>query len=130
MTRDELYDALETAINHLYTYDLVELNNGWVEDNGYWDDWIYSWDELDEVFEDCTPSELFEIFRDCEERGNYFQKGDYSIRIGRLGNMDNLVNFEDLTNWVYQTMNGYGIEELEDIISEYLEQEEEEEDDE
>ena len=44
--------------------------------------------------------------------------------------MDNLVNFEDLTNWVYQTMNGYGIEELEDIISEYLEQEEEEEDDE
>lgn len=127
MSTDELYDALETAIQNLHAYDLVQLNNGWVEDNNYWEDWIYSWDELDEVFENYTPSQLFEIFRDCEEEGSYFQKGDYSIRFGDVGD---LVYFEDLTNWVYHTMDGYGIEELEDIIAEYLEQEDEEDEDE
>ena len=128
MTSEELYDALETAIKNLSDWDLLSLHNWYVRDNNYWSDWIYSWGELDEAFEHYSPSKLFEIFKRCEEVGSYFQKGDYySIRFGNIGE---LVDFEDLTNWVYNIMNGCGIEELEDIISEYLEPEDEEEEDE
>lgn len=134
MTNSEIYDILETAIKHLSRQDLLDLHNRYIVDNNYWDDWIRPWGELDEEFENYKPSELFEIFKNCEKRGDYFQRSTYGIRKRstygiRIGDIYDLVDYEELTDYVYQNMDGCGIKELDDIIDEYLGLEDEKEDD-
>lgn len=126
----ELYDRIREELESWGTDDLVEIWNDYCNECNYMDDYI-EWNNPDEFMSGRTPSEILEQIGD-----NYDIRDDYAVYTIYGWESFNYesdehcpIDINKLVDWIVDDEDGHGYDTLQDIVDEYLEEEENEEPD-
>lgn len=124
--RKKIVDIIN-SMNDYDVYDVIELHNSYCEAAGYEDDRIYSTDELDEILEGRTPTDILSMgfYGDFRPQHDFFWFNGY----GNLESADYITDMPifaiDIANYILSKEDSLGNDEIQEILDE-----EEEEDDE
>ena len=124
----ELYDRIREELESWGTDELVEIWNDYCNERNYMDDYI-EYNNPDEFMSGRTPSEVLEQIGD-----NYDIRDDYAVYTIYGWESFNCttdehcpIDIDTLADWIVDDEDGHGYDSLQDIVDEYLEEEEEEE---
>lgn len=118
MNETEKKQKLVDYINSMNEDEMVELHNNYCEAAGYEDDYIYSTEELDEVLEGRTPTDILQrAFYGRFNPNNAFFWFDGCANLGSASWADELPIFaSDIANYVLSTEDSLDDDEIQYIL--------------
>ena len=120
MNEMEKIKKLVDYINSLDDDELIELHNSYCEAAGYEDDRVYSTDELDELLEGRTPTDILlrGFYGDFNPRQAFFWFNGY----GNLESADYMsgtpISVEDIADYILSEEDSLGNDEIQEILDE------------
>ena len=126
----ELYERIKEELESWGTDDLVEIWNDYCNECNYMDDYI-EYNNPDEFMCGRTPSEVLEqIGSDYDIHDDYAVYTIYGWESFNSTYDEHCpIDVDTLADWISEEEDGHGYDKLQDIIDEYLEEEEAEEPD-
>lgn len=127
MTR---YEAIKEVLEDMHISDIVSVHNAYCDSCNYMDDYIYSMGEFDELMFNVEP---WEVARACYY-GDFCPAHDYFYYNG-YGNLESFdyvgdndpISIDDIAAYVDSEEDSLNCNELQEVIDEYEEDEEDEE---
>ena len=109
-------DRIEDILYSMSEYDFVDVWNEYCDNNRYDEDRIYYMSDFWDIFaEGMTPEELIQIGRDgFDTTCDYFQYGIYGPEA--FDNPFDQVYMSDLVNYIVQTNEDFGDDEIREIL--------------
>ncbi len=130
------YDKILEVLENLSERDLIDVWNGYCDNNSYYDSKIYYMSELDDVygynvFNGMPVSEVAETIRRDFEDFDFDDRYFYVTVFGfeSCNSIDDFANFDidDLCTYVVDYDEAFGVTELRDALEEIAEDDEDEE---
>lgn len=118
MNEMEKREKLVEYINNLDDDELIELHNSYCEAAGYEDDRVYSTDELDEILDGRTPTDILSMgfYGDFRPQHDFFWFDGY----GNLKSADYITDMPiyaiDIANYVLSEKDSLGNDEIQEIL--------------
>ena len=112
--REKLIEYIDSLGND----ELIELHNSYCEAAGYEDDRVYSTDELDELLEGMTPTDILlrGFYGDFNPRHAFFWFNGY----GNLESADYMsgthISTEDIADYILSNEDSLGNDEIQEIL--------------
>jgi hypothetical protein len=126
MDKDLLKAKVAEIISDLDDWDLLDLHNEYCRANNYYDDEIFDMAMIDDLLYEAKPSKILMMayYGDFNPNHGYFRFDGY----GNLDSFDflrDVVDCEEIAEFVVEYGNCLSCRELEDKFNELLEEEEE-----
>lgn len=122
----ELYERIKEELESWGTDELVEIWNDYCNECNYMDDYI-EYNNPDEFMSGRTPSEVLEqIGDDYDIHDDYAVYTIYGWESFNYETDEHCpIDIDTLADWIVDDEDGHGYDSLQDIVDEYLEEEEE-----
>ena len=123
-----LYERIKEELESWNVDDLVTIWNDYCNECNYMDDYI-EWNNPDEFLMGRTPSEILEqIGSDYDIRDDYAVYTIYGWESFNSTYDEHCpIDIDALADWIADDEDGHGYDSLQDIVDEYLEEEDEDE---
>lgn len=128
MTRQECIDRISTAIDEMWDGDIANIWNEYCDSSKYYDDRVYSMDELDCCFENYSPTKLLALGKDSSIYwgDDWFTFDGYG-NIETISNLAQYIDTEAVAKYCIDYQDSFGYSVIEDILDDYADEEDEEE---
>ena len=111
--------TLKEILENLSIYDLVDAWNRYCENNGYYEDYLYDIELLDDVLGGLSATEIIEKCGEVNTYDDYFVDGIYGIESVDKYDVTDKIYIDDLADYIENNP-----DDFDDIseISEYFEE--------
>lgn len=128
MENEKKYEILKEKMDDYCwsDWELVGLWNEYCENNNYWDDRIFSMDELDDLFCGCGAIELIDkLSSNFSTSDDYFKDTIYGLE--SFDNIEDVIEIDDVIEYIIDNDDNLYCDAIRDMLDEIEELEEEEE---
>lgn len=118
----------ERVLDWLREYDsnMFEAWRVYCDDNCYYEDEIYDMEILDDYMYGCSATEIIDRCSDIDTSDNYFRDGMWGME--SFNDIEDHIDIDALVDWIVEEDNDCGESELRDILDEYDDDEDDNED--